>query len=129
MGLVAPPDPTPLQEKLAECVLPRAALPHRSSWLTTRPPHSAAKLIGYIGTGTAVVLFIILSGFYIDDLVNNGGEKDAILQYFIIAVTVVVVAVPEGLPLAVTISLAYSMKKMVRGRARLAPAAASHLVC
>ena len=32
------------------------------------------------------------------------------LQFFIFAVTIVVVAVPEGLPLAVTISLAYSMK-------------------
>ena len=36
------------------------------------------------------------------------------LQFFIFAVTIVVVAVPEGLPLAVTISLAYSMKKMMR---------------
>lgn len=36
------------------------------------------------------------------------------LQYFIFAVTIVVVAVPEGLPLAVTISLAYSMKKMMK---------------
>ena len=36
------------------------------------------------------------------------------LQFFIFAVTIVVVAVPEGLPLAVTISLAYSMRKMMR---------------
>jgi len=36
------------------------------------------------------------------------------LQFFIFAVTIVVVAVPEGLPLAVTISLAYSMKKMMK---------------
>jgi len=35
-----------------------------------------------------------------------------IVDYFIIAVTIIVVAVPEGLPLAVTISLAYSMKQM-----------------
>ena len=35
------------------------------------------------------------------------------LQFFIFAVTIVVVAVPEGLPLAVTISLAYSMKVCV----------------
>jgi P-type Ca2+ transporter type 2C len=35
------------------------------------------------------------------------------LNFFIFAVTIVVVAVPEGLPLAVTISLAYSMKKMM----------------
>lgn len=35
-----------------------------------------------------------------------------LLDAFIIGVTVVVVAIPEGLPLAVTISLAYSVKKM-----------------
>lgn len=36
----------------------------------------------------------------------------AVLNAFIIAITVIVVAVPEGLPLAVTISLAYSVSKM-----------------
>jgi Ca2+-transporting ATPase len=35
-----------------------------------------------------------------------------IIQYLIISVTVVVVAIPEGLPLAVTLTLAYSMKAM-----------------
>lgn len=37
-----------------------------------------------------------------------------ILQFFIIGVTVVVVAVPEGLPLAVTICLAYSQGAMTK---------------
>jgi Ca2+-transporting ATPase len=36
------------------------------------------------------------------------------LHFFIFAVTIVVVAVPEGLPLAVTIALAYGMKKMMK---------------
>jgi P-type E1-E2 ATPase len=36
-----------------------------------------------------------------------------LLGYFIIGITVVVVAIPEGLPLAVTLSLAYSTKKML----------------
>lgn len=35
-----------------------------------------------------------------------------VVSYFIIAVSIVVIAVPEGLPLAVTISLAYSVGKM-----------------
>lgn len=35
-----------------------------------------------------------------------------ILHFFIVAVTIIVVAVPEGLPLAVTIALAYSVNKM-----------------
>lgn len=34
-------------------------------------------------------------------------------HFFLLAITVVVVAVPEGLPLAVTLSLAYSVKKML----------------
>jgi Ca2+ transporting ATPase len=35
-----------------------------------------------------------------------------LVEYFIIAVSIIVIAVPEGLPLAVTISLAYSVGKM-----------------
>src|SRR4051812_3042203 len=44
---------------------------------------------------------------------HNGEEiVKGFVEAFIVAVTVVVVAIPEGLPLAVTISLAYSTKKM-----------------
>jgi len=46
------------------------------------------------------------------DHLNHGG----LVEFFLYAVTIVVVAVPEGLPLAVTIALAYSMKKMMRVR-------------
>jgi P-type E1-E2 ATPase len=44
------------------------------------------------------------------------GVHDAysIVSFIVISVTIVVVAVPEGLPLAVTISLAYSVKKMMK---------------
>jgi Ca2+ transporting ATPase len=37
----------------------------------------------------------------------------ALLDYFVIGVAVIVMAVPEGLPLAVTLSLAFSVKKML----------------
>ncbi len=48
------------------------------------------------------------NGFPIKEVNNNGP-----VQFFLYAITIIVVAVPEGLPLAVTISLAYSMKKMM----------------
>jgi magnesium-transporting ATPase (P-type) len=48
-------------------------------------------------------------GFPIAKINQNGP-----VQFFLYAVTIVVVAVPEGLPLAVTIALAYSMKKMMK---------------
>jgi len=40
------------------------------------------------------------------------GTLSHILEFFIIGVTILVVAIPEGLPLAVTIALAYSVGKM-----------------
>lgn len=43
------------------------------------------------------------------DFKHNVGK---IVEYLIISVTVVVVAIPEGLPLAVTLTLAYSMRAM-----------------
>jgi len=50
-------------------------------------------------------------GFPLNKINHNGP-----VQFFLYAVTIVVVAVPEGLPLAVTIALAYSMKKMMKVR-------------
>lgn len=88
-------DETPLQEKLG--VL--------------------AAAIGKLGLIVAVLSFIVL---LIRWMVDEGGfpiskvNEDGPIQFFLFAVTIVVVAVPEGLPLAVTISLAYSMKKMMK---------------
>jgi len=44
---------------------------------------------------------------------DNSEHWAELLKFFIIGITVVVVAIPEGLPLAVTLSLAYSVKKML----------------
>jgi Ca2+-transporting ATPase len=69
------------------------------------------KLVGYIGMGVAVGTFIAL---IISIWARHNGEDvaDNVVSAFIVCVTIVVVAIPEGLPLAVTISLAYSTKKM-----------------
>jgi magnesium-transporting ATPase (P-type) len=45
---------------------------------------------------------------------HGQGVVKGVIHAFILAVTIVVVAIPEGLPLAVTISLAYSTKKMYK---------------
>jgi magnesium-transporting ATPase (P-type) len=44
---------------------------------------------------------------------NTKEDLGKLLHYLIIAITVVVVAIPEGLPLSVTMSLAFSVKKML----------------
>lgn len=44
---------------------------------------------------------------------NTSHDLPEMLHFLIIGITVVVVAIPEGLPLAVTLSLAYSVKKML----------------
>jgi Ca2+-transporting ATPase len=67
--------------------------------------------IGYIGMGAAVGTFFAL---IIAVWARHHGKRvlKGFIDAFILSVTVVVVAIPEGLPLAVTISLAYSTKKM-----------------
>ncbi|GAX73955.1 hypothetical protein CEUSTIGMA_g1405.t1 [Chlamydomonas eustigma] len=76
-----------------------------------------ATAIGKVGAGVAVCCFLALTikwmiinhGFPLSQINNNGP-----IQFFLYGITIVVVAVPEGLPLAVTISLAYSMRKMMK---------------
>lgn len=50
--------------------------------------------------------------FFFNDEIDPKDPKEYTIwvDYLILAITIIVVAVPEGLPLAVTISLAYSMK-------------------
>lgn len=62
-----------------------------------------------------IVRKIITVYVIVPETENKGAEiGGAVLDALIIAVTVIVVAVPEGLPLAVTISLAFSVSKMFK---------------
>lgn len=76
-------------------------------------------LIGKLGTAVAIIVFIIMSirysvdTFYRDKHPWHSKYVSDYLNFFIVAITVLVVAIPEGLPLAVTIALAYSVKKML----------------
>jgi P-type E1-E2 ATPase len=44
---------------------------------------------------------------------NNSTDLPELISYFILSLTVIVVAIPEGLPLSVTLSLAVSVRKML----------------
>lgn len=70
-----------------------------------------AEQIGYIGLVAAVGTFLAM---FISIWARDNGKHilNGVIEAFILAVTIIVVAIPEGLPLAVTISLAYSTKKM-----------------
>ncbi|GFY98200.1 autoinhibited Ca(2+)-ATPase, isoform 4 [Actinidia rufa] len=86
--------------------------------------NGVATLIGKIGLGFAVVTFLVLTvRFLVEKKLHNDfthwSSSDALelLDYFAIAVTIIVVAVPEGLPLAVTLSLAFAMQKLMNEKA------------
>ncbi|XP_021980339.1 calcium-transporting ATPase 4, plasma membrane-type isoform X2 [Helianthus annuus] len=86
--------------------------------------NGVATIIGKIGLAFAVLTFLVLTARliltkYISNELLKWSMNDglALLNYFAIAVTILVVAVPEGLPLAVTLSLAFAMKKLMNDRA------------
>ena len=78
-----------------------------------------AVSIGWFGVAAALLTIIVMVlQFSIRKYVNEKASwqnqhLNAYVNAFITGLTVLVVAVPEGLPLAVTISLAYSVKKML----------------
>lgn len=78
-----------------------------------------AELIGKGGLAAAILTFLALLLFWVIEQFQDGfsaSHLTEIVDFFIIAVTIVVVAVPEGLPLAVTISLAYSVSLMKKDK-------------
>ncbi|KAL9244070.1 hypothetical protein vseg_017882 [Gypsophila vaccaria] len=83
-----------------------------------------AKFMGKLGLVFAgLTFFAFLTRFLVEKGVHHElrrwSSKDAmkLLNYFATAVIVVVIAVPEGLPLAVMLSLAFAMKKLMKAKA------------
>ncbi len=78
-----------------------------------------AKMISKVGSVVSVATFFI---FLIHDILTNpawGGKDyfymaEIVLKYFMMAVTLIVMAVPEGLPMAITLSLALNMRRMLK---------------
>lgn len=78
-----------------------------------------AKLISKVGTGVSIAAFVIFLGH--DILANSLWHTNnylamlqVVLNYFMMAVTLIVMAVPEGLPMAVTLALALNMRRMLK---------------
>lgn len=93
--------------------------------------NGVATFIGIVGLAVAfLVLAVLLVRFFTGHTTKEDGSSafvkgrtsvsdavDGVIKIVTIAVTIVVVAVPEGLPLAVTLTLAYSMRKMMADKA------------
>jgi len=101
MSLKVEPDPTPLQERLSQL----------------------ADSISVYGCVAAMILFLVLFfRFLVYTMVPGGRFHDLdpaqkgskFMNIFITAVTIIVVAVPEGLPLAVTLALAFATTRMTK---------------
>ena len=82
-----------------------------------------AKFIEKVGFTIAILTFLIFTGKdlyqYLSVTSVNGWEEwmhiaRIVLKYFMMAVTLIVVAVPEGLPMSVTLSLALNMRRMLK---------------
>ena len=96
MSLHEDPEITPLQSKL----------------------NTLAEYIAKLGGAAGLLLFIVLFIEFLVRLPHNSGtptqKGQEFLQVFIVTVTIIVVAVPEGLPLAVTLALAFATTRMLK---------------
>ena len=79
-----------------------------------------ASLISKVGSAISIAAFLV---FLIHDILVNTalwhstdyvGMSEVVLRYFMMAVTLIVMAVPEGLPMAVTLALALNMRRMLK---------------
>ncbi|KAL2591406.1 hypothetical protein AAZV13_12G010500 [Glycine max] len=86
--------------------------------------NGVATIIGKIGLCFAIVTFMVLTGRFLCGKIAHHeitkwslNDASSLLNFFATAVIIIVVAVPEGLPLAVTLSLAFAMKKLMNDKA------------
>ncbi|KAF7728364.1 hypothetical protein EC973_006172 [Apophysomyces ossiformis] len=97
MGLRSEPESTPLQEKL----------------------NGLADMIAKLGSAAGLLMLIVLLIRYFVGWKDHVPDQPTsivldIMKILIVVVTIVVVAVPEGLPLAVTLALAYATQRMLK---------------
>ena len=76
-------------------------------------------IIGKIGTALSILIFLVLiikGLFFTKDLMTDDWLhiSKTVLEYFMISVALMVMAIPEGLPMSITLSLAMSMRRMLK---------------
>lgn len=92
-GLIVEPEDTPLQNRLDKL----------------------AMTIGRFGLLFATATFTVsMIHWIVDGVREDKWDGTRVLEFFIDAITIVVVAIPEGLPLAITLGLAFAMRKMMK---------------
>ncbi|KDP33169.1 hypothetical protein JCGZ_13434 [Jatropha curcas] len=86
--------------------------------------NGVATIIGKIGIAFVIVILAALMQGLFSRIWHEGShlsfsanEALEMLKYFTVAVAIAIVAIPEGLPLAVTLSLTFAMKKMMNDKA------------
>ena len=93
--LIVEPQSTPLQERLDALVVK----------------------VGNFGIGAAILTFLASFIRWIVESSEEGKwDGTKVLDFLINSVTIIVVAIPEGLPLAITLGLAFAMKKMMEDK-------------
>ncbi|RFU33301.1 hypothetical protein B7463_g3028, partial [Scytalidium lignicola] len=79
-----------------------------------------ANQIAKLGIASALLLFVTLLIKFLVQLrestLNASGRAQQFLQILIVTITIIVVAVPEGLPLAVTLALAFATRRMLKDK-------------
>ncbi len=78
-----------------------------------------SRIIGKVGTALAVLVFLILvvKGYWFSNELREGDWfhiAHHLLRYFMVSVAIMVMAIPEGLPMSITLSLAMSMRRMLK---------------
>jgi Ca2+ transporting ATPase len=78
-----------------------------------------ARDIGKFGLVSAILTLVVLLLRFlitmgINDTWSEGNQYKQLIDFFLICVAIIVVAIPEGLPVAVTLSLAFSVRKMMK---------------
>ena len=77
-----------------------------------------SQLIGRVGIALSVLIFCVMLGkaLFLGDLLEQDWltVSQQVLHIFMVSVAIIVMAVPEGLPMSITLSLAMSMRRMLR---------------